>query len=480
MNLAIDKNSKVPTYKQIAETVRKQISDGIVGPGDPLPSARELSSKLNISVPTVTRAYSLLDDSGLTFTHHGKGTFVCASGRAISGREMPVEKKNCVFISYAHSDEEASCGAVSKFRDALIREYRLQTGEPLDVFFDKTSIEWGANWRDTIQQSIGGTLFFMPFLSPAYLNSTACMGELRTARLAFGDRGIERGVFPVMFVNCIERIKELDDDALASSLQDDQWRDIGDLQYEDPSSPSYRKAMREIVKEMLRISRDINDNLLSLAPVPEQAEKTEDSDLGVLDAFQNMEDESARAVGEIERFGNLIEAIGNITSPYTSKLSDAQTFKEKLLCIRQYSNELTPYADKSKDTASEINLHVDRIDRCVETILDYIPEIIDSSENEEKDGLGAFCQNLITLYENAQVGFDGARGFLAQIEPLGKMSRDLKSPVNTLRTALDLFLSNEDTFRRWERESRAVLANLTGGEECELVPLHSGGDAGDE
>ena len=460
MDLAIDRESRVPAYRQVADTFKKRIQDGALRPGEPLPPARQIANELGLSVPTVTRAYSQLDDIGLTFTRHGKGTFVCANDTAsLPDDSASTTNKNLVFFSYSHADEEASCGAISKFRDALIREYKLQTGELLDIFFDKDSIEWGSNWRDAIQQNIGATFIFMPFLSPSFLNSTSCMNEFRSAQLAFDERELARGICPLMFVDCIDRIRDLTDDSLANSLLNDQWRDISELQYEDPASSPYRRAVREIVKEMRSIAKTINRELFSPAPSTISTNEDENTGEGFLEAVADMEAGASEATGAIDHFGNIIQTIGELTTPYTAKLEEASTFKEKLLILRQYSVDLTPYAEDSKNVAIEINSQVRDIDRCVGTILDCIPNLILISE-ENKQGVISFCGSLLKLQEGAEIGFEGAENFRNQIGPLSKLSRELKNPLNTLRDALDLFLSNRSIFLQWRNEASRVLNEM--------------------
>lgn len=465
MEIVISKESKTPAYQQIADAFKGQILEGALRPGDLLPPARELATELGLSTPTITRAYSQLDDAGLTFTHHGKGTFVCASSTtSTSDRNTTNMGKNIVFFSYAHSDEEASCGAISKFRDALAREYKLQTGEPLSIFFDKDSIEWGSNWRDAIQQNIGATFVFMPFLSPSFLSSTSCMNEFRSAQLAFEERELTQGICPLMFVDCADRIRDLTDDSLANSLLCDQWRDISELQYEDPSSSDYRRAVRGIVKEVRAITTTINTELFSSTQKTIPTDEEENPIDGFVEAMAGMEESASEATETINHFGNIIQLIGETTAPYTAKLEEAKTFKDKLLILRQYSADLSPYAEESKSIAGEINIQVRNVDRCVGTILDCIPSLINLSDGGNKQDVISFCNSLLKLQQDAEVGFEGAESFRNQIGPLSKLSRELKNPLNTLRDALDLFLSNRSTFLQWRDASSHILEEIQPGD----------------
>jgi GntR family transcriptional regulator len=76
MEIFIKKNSQLPIYEQITEQVKNQISEGLLEPGDPVPSMRALARTLGISVITVQRAYEELVKEGFIETIPGKGSFI--------------------------------------------------------------------------------------------------------------------------------------------------------------------------------------------------------------------------------------------------------------------------------------------------------------------------------------------------------------------------------------------------------------------
>ncbi|MEO5800284.1 MAG: GntR family transcriptional regulator [Gemmatimonadales bacterium] len=77
--LILAKADSRPIYLQIIEQVRQRIALGDWAPGQPLPSIRELSAELRISVITVKRAYLELEREGVISTRHGKGSVVADS-----------------------------------------------------------------------------------------------------------------------------------------------------------------------------------------------------------------------------------------------------------------------------------------------------------------------------------------------------------------------------------------------------------------
>jgi GntR family transcriptional regulator len=65
-----------PLYQQIVDGVKREISEGRLLPGSPLPSFRGLAEQLLVSVITVTRAYEDLEREGIIYRRQGLGTFV--------------------------------------------------------------------------------------------------------------------------------------------------------------------------------------------------------------------------------------------------------------------------------------------------------------------------------------------------------------------------------------------------------------------
>jgi GntR family transcriptional regulator len=68
-----------PLYQQIVDGVKREISEGRLSPGAPLPSFRGLAQQLAVSVITVKRAYEDLERERIIYRRQGLGTFVAES-----------------------------------------------------------------------------------------------------------------------------------------------------------------------------------------------------------------------------------------------------------------------------------------------------------------------------------------------------------------------------------------------------------------
>src|SRR5271155_1778561 len=80
----LDTASGVATYLQLIQQVRQALQLGLLEPGDQLPTAQQVVSKLAINPNTVLKAYRDLERDGLVRARPGMGTFVL---RTLPGRD---------------------------------------------------------------------------------------------------------------------------------------------------------------------------------------------------------------------------------------------------------------------------------------------------------------------------------------------------------------------------------------------------------
>jgi GntR family transcriptional regulator len=75
---AIDHESDVPVYVQLADLLRGQIERGELVPRRPVPSKRQLTQTYGIAGGTVDKALAVLRGEGLVKTVKGRGIYVTA------------------------------------------------------------------------------------------------------------------------------------------------------------------------------------------------------------------------------------------------------------------------------------------------------------------------------------------------------------------------------------------------------------------
>ena len=85
---SIDRASPIPIYHQLKMLIRERIKSGVWGPGDRIPTERELCHMYNISRSPVRQALNQLAREGVLTRRPGLGTFVANHVSAEASREV--------------------------------------------------------------------------------------------------------------------------------------------------------------------------------------------------------------------------------------------------------------------------------------------------------------------------------------------------------------------------------------------------------
>ncbi len=88
---AIEWSDGAPIYRQLKERVVAMLLDGVLKPGDALPSVRQVAAEYQLNPITVSRAYQELADDQLVEKRRGLGMYVM-DGAAT--RLMSSEREN--------------------------------------------------------------------------------------------------------------------------------------------------------------------------------------------------------------------------------------------------------------------------------------------------------------------------------------------------------------------------------------------------
>ena len=83
MRLKLDRHSRTPFYRQVYQRFRDAIAQGILRPGERLPSSRSLASQLSTSRGTIDLVYSLLSVEGFVVSRGAAGTTVARAAGSL-------------------------------------------------------------------------------------------------------------------------------------------------------------------------------------------------------------------------------------------------------------------------------------------------------------------------------------------------------------------------------------------------------------
>jgi len=95
-------------YQKIAESIRQNVLDGVLKPGDRLPSVREMAARWDCTIGTVQRAYQELAHQGLLTSRSGRGTQIVENPPIQN--DTPLRKANLIHRAEAFLLEVLTAG----------------------------------------------------------------------------------------------------------------------------------------------------------------------------------------------------------------------------------------------------------------------------------------------------------------------------------------------------------------------------------
>ena len=88
------------------------------------------------------------------------------------------------FWSYTRLDDEHSGNRLSMLRKRLFRELRQKVGgrRTVEIFQDTETIPFGSDWQNQIDAWLDAASFFIPIITPSFLQSEGCCYEVTRFR----------------------------------------------------------------------------------------------------------------------------------------------------------------------------------------------------------------------------------------------------------------------------------------------------------
>ncbi len=156
----IDKNSKLPLYYQVVESLVKEIQEGKYLENQKIPSERELCDIYEVSRVTIRHAVNELVDMGLLVKRHGDGTYVAPkmSQDLLGFYSFTEEMKKIgrdpwskvLGFERIESDEKIARKLSCNLGESVFKLVRLRMADETPMMYERTYLPC---WRfDTLQR----------------------------------------------------------------------------------------------------------------------------------------------------------------------------------------------------------------------------------------------------------------------------------------------------------------------------------------
>ena len=163
------------------------------------------------------------------------------------------------FWSYATEDDRAARGRLTGLGKVLAGALQGKVGrQKVDLFQDSAALLHGGDWAQQIEVALENSTFFVPIVTPGFLQSEWCMKEVALFRAIEERRGRADLIFPIHYIDVLTPETFRREDCLNPDLFDflrvRQWSQVHPFWTKAPES-------QEIESLMVRLANDINKAL---------------------------------------------------------------------------------------------------------------------------------------------------------------------------------------------------------------------------
>jgi hypothetical protein len=388
------------------------------------------------------------------------------------------------FWSYVHADDRAESKRISQLAKDLQQEYELQTGESVDLFLDRVTLQWGDKWREKIESSLATAGFFIPVLTPRYFLSAECRRELQVFARTATELGVRDLVLPLLYV----RVPALEDeevsDYLVDLVTDFQWVDWTDLRFTERHSEGYRRAVADLANRLVdanrraeqadipaaaaerersserrvetlgRFSPDVMERTRGVEEVPDQEGLAEEEAPGILDRLATAEEVLPQWNETLQAISREIQVVGQVMQEANEETqqSDAQGrgFAARLSIARRAANRLNEPAERVYSLGSQFATQLHTVDDAFRLIIESAPP--ETADNPQtRRGFCEFFRVVRNLHASAENGLTATQGMIEAIGTVEATSRDLRPPLRRFRLGLTIMLEARQVMDEWIR-----------------------------
>lgn len=394
------------------------------------------------------------------------------------------------FWSYVHDDDDAEEGRIVALAKRIVAEYGLQTGEGIELFLDRDSIQWGDRWRKVVDETLADVAFFIPVMTPRYFRSSECRRELNHFIERATNLGVKELVLPLHYVNHPPLDDENPEDPLVALLKDIDWEDWRKLRVEDPASSLHRKGVLRLVERLVAANTKADEAAAALTPEQSEAKLAavvgsavltvspghggvapDGEAPGTLDLLADMEAAYPKWEETLGEIGADIVLVGEIIQRGSADIDKAESlgrgFAGRLVVTRRVAEELNEPAERIRSLGRQFVSQMHQVDEGTRLLIKMSAE----ETTEDADARAQVCEYFAamrTLAATTEESLDSVQSMVDGASGLEGMSRDLRPPLKRLREGLTLTLEAREVARDWVRLMDETGLDCDGPEAAEV------------
>lgn len=344
------------------------------------------------------------------------------------------------FWSYAHIDDEGSGGKIAHLYKRVEQSYQMHSGDALKSFFDRDDsdgIKWGEEWRLKIRDSIIGTTFFVPVISPSYLRSPICREEFNEFWNGAQSSGLTQLLLPVLWIDVAPRTAE--EGAVWDIVSKIQYIDWRATWHEDAASAAFGARVHEMGRRMAEIALSVAESPTETPP----AEPSDEPEPFVIDLMYLMNEADDRlekfkqaVIATNQALGRVMEELQREPPPPNASAGQVQSYLNTV--SRRLAGPANDFEASAKQWESETRA-------LSELIITFAHTVIPGQSGANDLKIDELRQ-LPDIVHSKFGHYDKYRNTIAQF---GRMTREMKGPIAALENGFDSLDAIREMMRSW-------------------------------
>ena len=366
------------------------------------------------------------------------------------------------FWSYTHRDDQLDDGRIVRLSERIASAFEMITGELLEIFLDKKSIEWGDAWRSRLDSALTGTTFLIPVVTPKFLKSQECRREVIKFSGHAASLGLDELLLPIHYVNVPQLAQGAEGepaDEVVELIARRQWVDWRELRLEDEDSPVYRQAVHKLA---LKIS-EILESAPPARPV-EMLQETTEEPPGFIEIMAEAEEALPAWLEIIQKFAEVIAIIGQASTWATEEISTSDArgggFAGRMRVAEQLAERLAEPVEEVDALGSQYWAKLSSIDPGIIGFIRLAGE--GDLPPEDRQAARDFFEEikqlaLVTRETTAQL-----QGFSDNVGGAAQSSSRLRPQFRTIQASVQKVIDGQAVIDEW---NRMIGETDLGGEE---------------
>jgi hypothetical protein len=366
--------------------------------------------------------------------------------------EVPVRG----FWSYVHADDDGDEGRILQLAADLQSEFAAITAGSLELFHDRTSLEWGDDWRARIDEAIAQAAFLIPIVTPRYFASQECRSELLAFASHARTAGVEDLVLPVYWIEVRELEHDPSVDEVVALVAARQRQDLRAVRLTDRSSSVYRQAIYRLASALAERSERLGT---AVTVVPTLTSVTDDRSRadggpGLVETLGEGEVALEAITPLMGEIGRQVETVTSLMTAATEDTDAAeargQGFAARVSIAAKLADALKEPAGRIAHLGQQYVAMLMQADPAVRALIEARHAAQDQAAQDQET-----AQELVdairALVSGSEIAMEQLRQLVSAAEEVARMSSTMRPVLRELNRGLQAVLDGSGIFAEWNR-----------------------------